>query len=104
VVTDAWLSRRNGNKRNLKEYNESLVRRVWSSLTIEFQAPSGKSLCILDGKRQLIIMDLEEIAEKYSMKDLRPLAKKYGISLRCAKKMDVLKALPPEGLAELESK
>ena len=49
-------------------------------------------------------MDLEEIAKKYSMKDLRPLAKKYGISLRCAKKMDVLKALPPEGLAELESK
>jgi hypothetical protein len=31
-------------------------------------------------------------------------AKKYGISLRCAKKMDALKALPPEGLAELESK
>ncbi len=39
-------------------------------------------------------MDLEELANKYSMKDLRPLAKKYGMSLRCAKKMDVLKALP----------
>lgn len=52
----------------------------------------------------MIIMDLEELAKKYSMKDLRPLAKKYSISLRCAKKMDVLKALPPEGLAELEGK
>jgi len=49
-------------------------------------------------------MDLEELANRYSMKDLRPLSKKYGISLHCAKKMDVLKALPPEGLAELESK
>jgi hypothetical protein len=49
-------------------------------------------------------MGLEELANKNSMKDLRPLAKKYGISLRCAKKMDVLKALPPEGLAELEGK
>lgn len=49
-------------------------------------------------------MYLEELAKKYSMKDLRPLAKKYGISLRCAKKMDVLKALPPQGLAELEGK
>jgi hypothetical protein len=65
---------------------------------------SGKSLFISNGIRQLIIMDLEELANKYSMKDLRPLAKKYGISLRCAKKMDVLKALPPEGLAELEGK
>ena len=37
-------------------------------------------------------MVLEELANKNSMKDLRPLAKKYGISLRCAKKMDVLKA------------
>ena len=49
-------------------------------------------------------MDLEEIAKKYSMKDLQPLAKKYGISLRCAKKVDVLKTPPPEGLAELEGK
>lgn len=52
----------------------------------------------------MIIMDLEEIAQKYSMKDLRPVAKKYGISTRCAKKIDVIKALPPEGLAELEKK
>jgi hypothetical protein len=49
-------------------------------------------------------MDLETIAEKCSMKDLRPLAKKYGISTRCAKKMDIIKALPPEGLAQLEGK
>lgn len=49
-------------------------------------------------------MDLEEIANKYSMSDLRPVAKKYGIPTRCAKKMDVIKALPPEALAELEGK
>ena len=67
-------------------------------------AHSGKSLSISNGIGQLIIMVLEELANKYSMKDLRPLAKKYGISLRCAKKMDVLKALPSEGLAELEGK
>jgi len=49
-------------------------------------------------------MDLEAIAENYGMKDLRPLAKKYGISTRCAKKLDIIKALPPEALAELEAK
>jgi hypothetical protein len=98
------INKRKSNKRNWREYNESLVRRGESLLTTGFLAPSRKSLCIFDGKRQMIIMDLEEIAKKCSMKDLRPLAKKYGISLRCAKKMDVLKALPPEGLAELESK
>jgi len=50
------------------------------------------------------IMDAEEIAEKVSMNDLRPLAKKYGIKTRCVKKIDIVKALPPEGLAELEGK
>jgi hypothetical protein len=49
-------------------------------------------------------MDSEQIAEKYSMKDLQPLAKKYGISTRCAKKLDIVKALPPKALAELDGK
>ena len=49
-------------------------------------------------------MDAEEIADKVSMNDLRPLAKKYGIKTRCVKKIDIVKALPPEGLAELEGK
>jgi hypothetical protein len=47
-------------------------------------------------------MDPEEIAKKYSMSDLRPIAKKYGISTRCVKKIDLVKALPPEALAEME--
>jgi hypothetical protein len=49
-------------------------------------------------------MTPEEIAAKYSMKELRPLAKKYGISTHCVKKLDVIKALPSEALAELEQK
>jgi len=49
-------------------------------------------------------MDLEEIAKKYSMSDLRPIAKKYGIPTRCVKKIDIIKALPPEALAEIEGK
>ncbi len=48
-------------------------------------------------------MDAEEIAGKCSMKDLRPIAKKYGVKTHCAKKIDVVKALPPEALAELEA-
>jgi hypothetical protein len=47
-------------------------------------------------------MEAEEIAGKYSMKDLRPIAKKYGTKTHCAKKIDVVRALPPEALAELE--
>jgi hypothetical protein len=93
-----------GNKRNWREYNASLVNRGATLLNVEFLDPSGKTLCISDGKRRLIIVDPEQIAEKYSMKDLRPLAKKYGISTRCAKKLDIIKALPPEALAELEGK
>ena len=49
-------------------------------------------------------MDLEEIAKKYSISDLRPIAKKYGIATRCVKKIDIIKALPPEALAEIEGK
>jgi len=50
------------------------------------------------------IMDAEEIAKKYSMSELRPIAKKYGIATRCVKKIDIVKALPPEAVAELEGK
>ncbi|MDD1742184.1 MAG: hypothetical protein LUQ47_02515 [Methanotrichaceae archaeon] len=49
-------------------------------------------------------MDAEEIAKKCSMNDIRPLAKKYGIPTRCVKKIDIIKALPPEALTELEKK
>ncbi len=49
-------------------------------------------------------MDLEEIAKKYSISDLRPVAKKYGIATRCVKKIDIIMALPPEALGELEGK
>jgi 2-hydroxychromene-2-carboxylate isomerase len=47
-------------------------------------------------------MDIEEIAKKYCMRELKPIAKKYGIPMRCAKKIDIIKAFPPEALAELE--
>ena len=49
-----------------------------------------------------MLMQDEEKAKKYSMKDLRPIAKKYGVKTHCAKKIDVVRALPPEALAELE--
>ena len=47
------------------------------------------------------LMDIEEIARKYSMRELKPIAKKYGIGTRCVKKIDIIKAFPPEALAEL---
>jgi hypothetical protein len=46
-------------------------------------------------------MDLEEIARNYCMRELKPIAKKYGIGTRCVKKIDIIKAFPPEALAEL---
>lgn len=46
-------------------------------------------------------MDIEEIARKYSMRELKPVAKKYAIVTRCVKKIDIIRALPPEALAEL---
>jgi hypothetical protein len=49
-------------------------------------------------------MDAEEIAAKYDMEDLKPIAKRYGIKTRCIKKIDLVKALPAEALAELEKK
>jgi len=48
-------------------------------------------------------MDAEEVAGKYSMSELRPIAKKYGIATRCVKKVDIARALPPEAVAELEA-
>jgi hypothetical protein len=46
-------------------------------------------------------MDIEEIARAYSMRELKPIAKKYGIGTRCVKKIDIIKAFPPEAIAEL---
>jgi hypothetical protein len=48
-------------------------------------------------------MDAEEIARKFSMRELRPIAKKYGIATRCVKKIDIVKAFSPEAIAELEA-
>lgn len=47
-------------------------------------------------------MEAEEIAKKYSMSELRPIAKKYGIATRCVKKADIVRAMPPEAIADLE--
>lgn len=46
-------------------------------------------------------MDIEEIAKVYSMRELKPIAKKYGIATRCIKKIDIVRALPPEAIFEL---
>jgi hypothetical protein len=46
-------------------------------------------------------MDIEEIAKAYSMRELKPIAKKYGIATRCVKKIDIFRALPPEAISEL---
>ena len=59
-----------------------------------------KSLNILRSLNNF--MDAEEIAGKYSMKELRPIAKKYGVKTHCVKKIDVVRALPPDALEELE--
>lgn len=47
-------------------------------------------------------MTPEEIAARYSMNELRPIAKKYGIATRCVSKVEVAKKLPREAVAELE--
>jgi len=41
------------------------------------------------------------MARAYSMRELKPIAKKYGIVTRCVKKIDIIKAFPPEAIAEL---
>jgi len=52
-------------------------------------------------QKEVDLMDFEEIARKYCMRELKPIAKKYGIGTRCVKKIDIIKAFPPEALAEL---
>ena len=52
-------------------------------------------------QKNVNLMDIEEIARKYSMRELKPVAKKYAIGTRCVKKIDIIKAFPPEALAEL---
>ena len=49
-------------------------------------------------------MDIEEIARIYSIRELKPIAKKYGIATRCVKKIDIVKAFPPQAIAELTGK
>ena len=52
-------------------------------------------------QNNIAFMDIEEIARAYSMRELKPIAKKYGIGTRCVKKIDIIKAFPPEAIAEL---
>jgi hypothetical protein len=56
------------------------------------------------GGRVAFIMDDEEVARLYCMRELKILAKKYGIVTRRVKKIDIVKAFPPELLAELKSR
>jgi hypothetical protein len=49
-------------------------------------------------------MDDEEVAKLYCRRELKILAKKYGIVTRRAKKIDIVKAFPPNFLADLKSK
>ncbi len=52
-------------------------------------------------QNNVTLMDIEEIASKYCMRELKPIARKYGIGTRCVKKIDILNQFPPEALAEL---
>ncbi|MHB8120327.1 MAG: hypothetical protein ACYDHX_16670 [Methanothrix sp.] len=52
-------------------------------------------------QKEADLMDIEEIARKYCMRELKLIAKKYGIGTRRVKKIDIIKAFPPEALAEL---
>ncbi len=49
-------------------------------------------------------MDLEEIAKKVTLKDLRPIAKEHGIRTSCVKKIDIVRQLPEAVLEELVKK
>jgi len=46
-------------------------------------------------------MDIEEVAKKVTLKDLRPIAKEHGIRTSCVKKIDIVRQLPEEVLGEL---
>jgi hypothetical protein len=71
-------------------------------LDLESDHESEKLKVLWQGKADA--MDVEEIARNYSMRELKPFAKKYGIPTRCVKKIDIVKAFPPEALAELQGK
>ncbi len=49
-------------------------------------------------------MDVEEIAKKVTLSDLRPIAKEHGIKTSCVKKIDIVKQLPEEVLEELAAR
>jgi len=49
-------------------------------------------------------MDPEEVANKVTLTDLRPIAKEYGIRTSCVKKIDIVRQLPGEVLEELVRK
>jgi len=49
-------------------------------------------------------MDDEDVAKLYCMRELKMLAKQYGIATRRVRKIDIVKAFPPGVLAELKSK
>jgi len=49
-------------------------------------------------------MDLEEVANKVALKDLRPIAKEHGIRTSCVKKIDIVRQLPEDVLEELARK
>lgn len=55
-------------------------------------------------KSEVIVMDIEEIAKKVTLKDLRPIAKEHGIKTSCVKKIDIVKQLPEDVLEELAKK
>jgi hypothetical protein len=46
-------------------------------------------------------MDIEEVAKKVTLTDLRPIAKEHGIRTSCVKKIDIVRQLPEEVLEEL---
>ncbi len=52
-----------------------------------------------------ISLDVEEMAKKAKLKDLKEIAKKHDIKLgRCPTKLDIAKKIPREDLEDLVSK
>lgn len=49
-------------------------------------------------------MDLEEVAKKVTLNDLRPIAKEHGIRTSCVKKIDIMRQLPEEVIEEVARK
>ena len=48
-------------------------------------------------------MDSEEMAKKCDLKSLKMIAKRYGVNISCAKKIDLVTTQPPEVMAGLEA-